>query len=63
MTMLESFNFEDVWSFNHPHLNVKECQEKLHWMEVPMEKGKFQVFQEEERDDCDYALKSNLLQV
>jgi hypothetical protein len=30
MIMLESFNFEDVWSFNHPHLSMKECREKLH---------------------------------
>jgi hypothetical protein len=30
ITTLESSNFEDVWSFNHPHLNVKEHWEKLH---------------------------------
>jgi hypothetical protein len=24
MTMLESSDFEDAWSFNHPHLSVKE---------------------------------------
>lgn len=55
MIMLESFNFEDVWSFNHPHLSMKECREKLHSVEVPIEKGAFQVFQEQECNNCDYA--------
>jgi hypothetical protein len=38
MTMLESSDFEDMWSFNHPHLSVKECQKKLHQMEVLVKK-------------------------
>ncbi len=29
MTMHESSNFKDMWSFNHPHLNVKEHRKKL----------------------------------
>jgi hypothetical protein len=24
VTTLESFDFEDVWNFNHPHLNVED---------------------------------------
>jgi hypothetical protein len=24
VTMPKSFDFEDMWSFNHPHLSVKE---------------------------------------
>ncbi len=26
MTTIESFDFEDVWSFNHPHLSMKDHQ-------------------------------------
>jgi hypothetical protein len=29
VTILKSYNFEDVWSSNHPHLSVKKCREKL----------------------------------
>ncbi len=59
--MLESFDFKDVWSFNHPYLNVKECQKKLHRVEVLVKKGLFQTFQEEEHNDCNYVLESSLL--
>jgi hypothetical protein len=61
ITTLESSNFEDMWSFNHPHLNMKEHWEKLHRVEVPIEKGAFQAFLEEEHDDYNYVLKSSLL--
>jgi hypothetical protein len=45
MTTLEStFDFKDVWSFTHPHLNMKECWEKLHQVEMHVEKGAFQAF-------------------
>jgi hypothetical protein len=63
VTTPASLNFKDVWSFNHPHLNVKEHWEKLHWMEVLVEKGTFWVFQEEEHDDYNYTLESSLLWV
>jgi hypothetical protein len=63
VTMLENFDFEDVWSFKHPHMNVKESREKLCEVEVPIEKRTFRIFQKEERDDYDYALESNLLRV
>jgi hypothetical protein len=39
--MPESFDFKDVWSFNHPHLSVNECHEKLHQTKVHVEKGAF----------------------
>jgi hypothetical protein len=41
VTMPKSFDFKGVWSFNHPHLNVKEHQEKLHRVDMPIEKGTF----------------------
>jgi hypothetical protein len=61
ITMLESSNFEDMWSFNHPHLNMKEHWEKLHQVEVPIKKGAFQAFLEEEHENCNYILESSLL--
>jgi hypothetical protein len=63
MTTLESFDFEYVWSFNHSHLNMKECLEKLCQVEVHVKKGAFQVFQGEECDNCEYALESSMQQV
>jgi hypothetical protein len=39
VTTLESFDFEDVWNFNHLHLSVKDRLKKLHQVEVPMKKG------------------------
>jgi hypothetical protein len=42
---------------------MREHQENLCQVEVPIEKRAFQVFQEEERDNCDYALESSLLQI
>jgi hypothetical protein len=62
-TMLESFDFENVWTFNHPHLSMKEHQEKMHQVEVPIKKRAFQAFYEEEHNDYDYVLGSSLLQV
>jgi hypothetical protein len=44
ITMLESFNLENVWNFNHPHMSMKEHWEKLHQVEVLVEKGTFQAF-------------------
>ncbi len=41
MTTLESSNFKDMWSFNHPNLSMKKCHEKLHQVEVLVEKGEF----------------------
>jgi hypothetical protein len=41
MTTLESSNFKDMWNFNHPHLNMKNHQEKLRQVEVLVKKGKF----------------------
>jgi hypothetical protein len=38
------FIFEDVWSFNHPHLSVKAHQEKLCRVEVPIGKGECHAF-------------------
>ncbi len=35
---LESSNSEDVWSFNHPHLSMKEHREKLCQVEVLVKK-------------------------
>ncbi len=29
VTMLEIFDFEDMWTFNHPHLSMKDHWEKL----------------------------------
>jgi hypothetical protein len=52
-----------MWSFNHPHLNMKECWEKLHWVEVLVEKGNFQAFYEEECNDYNYDLETSLLRV
>ncbi len=63
VTTLESFDFKDVWNFNHPYMSVKECQKKLRQVEVFVEKGVFQAFQEEERNDCNYVLESSLLRV
>ncbi len=63
VTILKSYNFEDVWSSNHPHLSVKKCREKLCQVEVLVEKRTFQAFQEKEHDDYIYALELNLLQV
>jgi hypothetical protein len=63
MTRFKSFDFEDVWNFNHPHLNIKEHWEKLRQVEVPIEKGASCTFQKEECDDCDYALESILLRI
>ncbi len=63
VTTLDSSNFEDMWSFNHPHLNMKECWEKLHWVEVLVEKGNFQAFYEEECNDYNYDLETSLLRV
>jgi hypothetical protein len=40
VTTLESSDFENVWSFNHPHLSVKKHREKL----CQVEKGTFWVF-------------------
>jgi hypothetical protein len=59
----KSSNFEDMWSFDYPHLSMKEHREKLHRVEVPIEKGAFRAFQEEECDNCDYILKTSLLRV
>jgi uncharacterized glyoxalase superfamily metalloenzyme YdcJ len=42
---------------------MKEHREKLHRVEVPIEKGAFRAFQEEECDNCDYILKTSLLRV
>jgi hypothetical protein len=39
MTMHESFDFKGVWSFNHPHLSVKDCLEKLCRVEVLVKRG------------------------
>ncbi len=44
VTTHDSFNFKDVWSFNHPHLSVKDRMKKLHRVEVLVERGEFQVF-------------------
>ncbi len=41
VTTLKNFDFKDMWSFNHPHLNVKDCWEKLRQVEVPIKKGEF----------------------
>jgi hypothetical protein len=61
VTTPESSNFEDVWNFNHPHLNVKECWQKLHRVKVLVEKGTFQAFYKEECNDCNYGLEKSLL--
>jgi hypothetical protein len=63
VTMPKFFDFKDLWSFNHPHLSVKDSQEKLCQMEVPIEKRTFRTFQEEEHSDYNYILESNLLRV
>ncbi len=41
MTTCESSNFKDMWSFNHPNLSMKNYHEKLHQVEVLVEKGEF----------------------
>jgi hypothetical protein len=41
VTTLQSFDFEDVLSFNHPHLNIKEHWKKLRQVEMPIKKGAF----------------------
>jgi hypothetical protein len=41
MTTLESFDFKDMWSFNHPHLSVKDHREKMCRREVLVKNGKF----------------------
>jgi hypothetical protein len=38
VTTPESYDFKDMWSFNHPHLSVKDHREKLHQVEVLVEK-------------------------
>ncbi len=40
--------FKDVWSFNHPHMSMKERWEKLCQVEIPVEKGTFRAFQKKE---------------
>jgi hypothetical protein len=44
MTMPKSFDFEDMWSFNHPHLSVKDFWKQLRRVEVFIEKRKFPTF-------------------
>lgn len=61
--MPKSFDFEDMWSFNHPHLSVKDFWKQLRRVEVFIEKRKFPTFQEEEHNDYNFTLKSSLLQV
>jgi hypothetical protein len=48
VTTHESFDFKDVWSFNHPHVSMKNFHEKVCQVEMLILKGEFRVFQEEE---------------
>ncbi len=41
VTTHESFDFKDVWSFDHPHLSMKDCHEKVCQVEMPIVKGEF----------------------
>jgi len=41
MTTIKSSNFENMWSFNCPHLSMENRQKKLHQVEVPIKKGEF----------------------
>jgi hypothetical protein len=44
VTMPKSFDFEYMWSFNYPHLNVKDHWKKLCQVEVLVENGEFWTF-------------------
>ncbi len=39
--MLESLNFKDMWSFNHPHLSMKNHQKQLHQVGELLKKENF----------------------
>ncbi len=61
--MPDSYDLEDMWSFNHPHLSMKDCQKQLRQVEVLLKKENIPTFQEEEHNDCNFILESSLLQV
>ncbi len=61
MTTIKSSNFEDMWSFNCPHLSMENCQKKLHQVEVLVKKREFWIFKDEEWEYCNYALETSLL--
>jgi hypothetical protein len=44
VTMPDSYDLEDMWSFNHPHLSMKDCQKQLRQVEVLLKKENIPTF-------------------
>jgi hypothetical protein len=59
MTTLASSNFEDMWSLNYPHLNVKKHQENLVEWKCLLRNEHFEF--SKKSDDYYYTLELGLL--